>query len=96
MFRDVRDLEEKYYKEYRDAPKDKQRDWLSLFFNTLEFLSLLVNRRLVTKLTLAFFQDAIRDWYEGIFDKHASEEQKSDPSCFPEIKKLYRRIKDKC
>jgi hypothetical protein len=86
--------------------EDKQRDyylteggmiaWNSLFFNTLEFFSFLLNEKfLKDPKVLAFFEDAIKKFYEHMFLKYISEEKQKDTKTYPEFKKLYASVKEK-
>lgn len=92
VFIHIRDLEEKFYVEYYEAPEETRKNWDSLFFNTIEYFSFLVNRKYLSDKQLAqFYEGALKMWYEEIFLKHASQEER-DEKIYPEFKKLYRAL----
>lgn len=93
FFLEIRNLEEKYYKEYQ-SKKDiaETRKWLSLFFNTLEYFAFLVNNNLLSKKLAKFYNDAFVGYYEGIFITAATPEQQSNPKQYEEMKKLYKKL----
>ena len=92
LFFNLRDLEEKYYKEYRGKSNTETKQWLSLFFNTLEYLAFLVNNHLLTEKLAKFYDDAFVGYYKGIFIPAASPEQQNDPTRYEEMKKLYSKL----
>ena len=66
----------------------------SRFFNTLEWFSFIVNKNYVKdKKMIAFFKDAVIEWYEHLFLKYMPRAI-SDPKEFPEFKTLYRKFKE--
>ena len=93
-FNKLRELEESYR---RENPKEgSERHWFNGFFNTLEYMSFLVNEKFIPqKLFTRFYRDAFILWFETIFLEKADAEQKSDPQRFFEFKKLYKRLKRK-
>jgi hypothetical protein len=88
IFKDILALEEKQ-KDY--IAKREQEVWNSLFFNTLEYFCFLINQKLLPEKPLAFFQDAIIQWYENIFLRVMPKEKLESPKKYPELKALYRR-----
>ena len=67
--------------------------WDSLFFNTLEYFSFLLNKEYLSdKKILNFFEDAIIAWYEKIFLIHSTPKEQKDNKVYPELKKLYQEI----
>ena len=67
-----------------------------LIFNTLEWLSFLVNsRKIKDDEIIGFFKDAIIEWYEKIFleEYYITKEQVNDSNEYKEFKKLYKRLK---
>jgi hypothetical protein len=94
IFKDLINLEERQRQYYET--EDGKKAWNSLFFNTLEFFSFLLNERfLKDPKVLVFFEDAIRGFYEQVFLKHIPVEKQRDDKVYPEFKKLYRRIREK-
>lgn len=86
---------EKLLYEYMDAPEKKDlKQWDSLFFNQVEYFSFLVNEKhLSDKKILGFFADAIVIWYDKLFLTIASEKDIKNPTVYPEMKKLYKRLR---
>ncbi|MFH0955305.1 MAG: hypothetical protein V1777_04340 [Candidatus Micrarchaeota archaeon] len=72
----------------------KARRLDSRLFNRIEFFAFLINRGHLHEEYTEFFNDAIIDWYEGIFLKHATEEEKTNPKYYNEFKTLYKKIKN--
>jgi len=69
-------------------------DWRSRFFNTLEWLSFLINERKVEdRKVVNYFKEGIIDWYDKIFLEQASDAEKTSPKQWPELKKLYKVLK---
>lgn len=70
-------------------------DWRSRFFNTLEWLAFLINENELSNAKIVgFYKEAIIDWYEEIFLKQASENERNDAKQYPELKKLYNNLKN--
>jgi hypothetical protein len=98
VFKDIRMLEDKKsdLPGYQSIYEDKYKDWASLFFNTLEWFSFLVNsRKIKDDKIIGFFKDAIIEWYEKIFleEYYITKEQVNDSNEYKEFKKLYKRLK---
>lgn len=82
---------EQNQREYR--PEEKKA-WDSLFFNTLEYFSFLLNKKYLSdQRILSFFDEAIMAWYEQIFLKHATTKEQEAKNVYPELKKLYKELK---
>jgi len=93
-FNRILDLEKELYSEYADKREDEKKRWDSLFFNSIEELSFLSNEGyLDDPKMINFFSPAIITWYEQIFKEHYPEEVIKNPDVFPEMKKLYKKIK---
>lgn len=91
VFKDIKDLEEKQPKYVEEG---KQQAWNSLFFNTLEFFSFLVNKKMVSDKRVAeFFKDSVNAWYEQVFWKNSSPKERDDPGLYTELKELYKKFK---
>lgn len=97
VFNDIRDMERELSNLPESTIPDKlHRDWDSRFFNTLEWLAFLINERQVRHSKLVgFFKDAIVAWYEKVFLVYALDSEKTDETQYPELKKLYRKLKTK-
>jgi hypothetical protein len=96
VFNDIRDMEKELSNIPESTMPDKaHRDWDSRFFNTLEWLSFLINERQVRHSKLiGFFKESIIAWYENVFLLNALEDEKTDEKQYPELKKLYRKLKE--
>ena len=95
-FNKLRELDESYHRENPKEGSEADRHWLNGFFNTLEYMSFLVNEKFIPqKLFTRFYSDAFILWFETIFLEKADAEQKSDPQRLSEFKKLYKRLKRK-
>ena len=91
IFKDIRDLEEK--QGGYNGTEERKQLWNSLFFNTLEYFSFLLNRKMISeKSVVAFFGDSIKAWYRELFAKKASPEQIGNPTIYPELKSLYKKL----
>lgn len=81
ILRDIRDLD-------TDPPQQPRK-----LFNTIEYLSFVVNRRLIPGAELAdFYRIGIVHWYEQVFPKHEPDGYR-DPAAFVEFKRLYEKLK---
>jgi hypothetical protein len=102
VFKDIRSLESELdsiaylpidVNDPEGSVKDKNerlkgRD--SRFFNTLEWLALLINKGQVKDSSLkGFFKDSIIGWYEKLFLTHMKQAVDNNKE-FPELKKLYQ------
>jgi hypothetical protein len=76
--------------------EDKYKDWASLFFNTLEWLSFLINTNKINdSQIIGFFKPAIVGWYDIIFlDRYyITEDQVNNEKEYKEFKKLIKELK---
>jgi hypothetical protein len=95
-FNKIIEIEKTLYKDYKGKPKEVQKEWDSLLFNSIELFSFYVNEKFIkNKKVISFFDDAIVKWYEEIFLKHSSKEEIKNKKYYPEFKKLYKNIKSK-
>jgi hypothetical protein len=100
VFKDIRSLEEQKSKVEESSPfptalLERRKDWASLFFNTLEWLSFLINnKKIKDKKIISFFKKAIIDWYDDIFldTSYITQEQVEDSDEYRELKKLYKEL----
>lgn len=95
VFQHIQDLQDKYYREYAKMEADKQKDWLSIFYNALECLAFLTRREHIRDDFLDFYKKSFITSYEDIFSKHASNKDKSNPETFKEMKALYNELTGK-
>lgn len=95
IFNDIRSLDEKLQSAAASgATVTIIPGWRSVFLQTLEYLAFLVNKRLLKDCRLIdFFSGAVIHWYDSIFVAHASETEKTDPSVYPELKRLHTKLK---
>lgn len=55
---------------------------------------MLVNNKYISdKRMIHFFDEAIIEWYEKIFVKHHTQEERENPKVYPEMKRIYHKIK---
>lgn len=98
IFDDLRELERQKYKlPTVPTENEKLKDWASLFFNTLEWFSFLVNsNKIKDHKTINFFKDAVLDWYDELFldSDYIETWQTENSKQYPELKKLYKAYKD--
>ncbi len=70
--------------------------WRTTFYQTLEYFAFLWNRRLLKDRRLTgYFGKAVVHWYEAVFLPYATEEEKTGDAVYPELKKLYKRLRKK-
>ena len=94
IFKDLRDFENQYYEKYYQENEYKKKNWSSIFFNTLEWFSFLINRgKLSDKQMIFFFKDAIISYYEDIFCKIYDLTIINDNTQYSEFKHLYKKLK---
>ena len=93
VFKDVQDLQDKYYKGYPtgadDSDDNKIRNWLSIFFDSQECMAFLINKKHLEGDFKDFYKDGFITFYEQIFTVKANPVEREDPKQYPEIKKLY-------
>jgi hypothetical protein len=102
VFKDVRELDAQHLKLLRDYQYEKHvdlyLDWGSSFFNTLEWLSFLVNRsKIKDEETIKFFKPGVIDWYDSLFldsnNRYVTKEEVEDSKQYEQLKKFYRNLK---
>jgi hypothetical protein len=95
IFKDLRDLENQYYEKYYQENEYKKKNWSSIFFNTIEWFSFLINHgKLNDKEMIGFFKEAIISYYEDIFCKIYDFKSINDNTQFAEFKQLYKKLKE--
>jgi len=73
---------------------DTTRQWYSRIFNTLNWLSFMINEKMITdKKMIEHMKPVIARYYEDMFLRNASAEEKEDSNSYQEFKKLYQTIK---
>jgi hypothetical protein len=94
IFSDLRDLDRELAKIPSGSQYDDARSqWYSRIFNTLDWLSYLINEKVIgDKKMIEYMKRDIIRYYEDIFLKNASVDER-DSNSYQEFKKLYRRIK---
>lgn len=93
-FKEIKSVEIKLYDNYKNSDEKTKKEWDSLLFNSIEYFSMLVNNKYISdKKMIHFFDEAIVEWYEQIFVKRHTQDEKQDPKVYPEMKMLYHRIK---
>lgn len=96
LFKEIREIENKFYEDKIYKKNEGKKDWAEIFFNTLEWFSFLINKKkLSDKELIGFFRDAIIQYYDEIFCKIYDAKYINDETKFPEFKKLYKEMKSK-
>ena len=97
VFKMYLDLEKESAKLNEEGKKPEQRiDWASRFFNTLEWVSLLINSKEITNERLiGFYQPIINSAYNDILPKYYSKNEVDKEYIYPEFQQLYQSPKDK-
>lgn len=97
IFKDIRQLEQEFSK--LDKPVNGNfeviDDWYSRYFNTLEWLSFLINEKKITnKETRGFLEPLIKESYEEFYmDSNRLKRSPDEPKEFSEFKRLYQKLK---
>jgi hypothetical protein len=93
-FSDLRDLDRELAKIPSGSQYDDARgQWYSRIFNTLDWLSFLINEKVITdKKMIEYMKPTIIRYYEDTFLKNASVDER-DSKSYQEFKKLHRTIK---
>lgn len=93
-FKRINDSELLFYTKYKNANHNTRKEWDSIFFNSIEFYSFLINKTYINeKDAIEFFGEAIVGWYDEIFRKHASTDELKNPKIYPEMKVFYAKMK---
>lgn len=94
IFKDIRELDRQYIAEFAIWNPAQQNAWSATFFNSVEYLCFVVNRKITKDHVLKkfFFDEALPAWRK-MFDEHVKTGVIRDaPEMFPEFKKAYRTI----
>lgn len=89
VFKNVQDLQDKFYKDYANKQLQDKKNWLSIFFNAQECMAFLINKGHLKGDYKDFYKQSFITMYEEIFMKNAAPEEIKDATQYPEIKKLY-------
>ena len=95
IFHELRELD----RELANIPSESQYDdtrsqVYSRIFNTLNYFSFLVNRKVINdRWLLEYMKPTIIRYYEETFLIHASSVDKSDPESYREFKRFYLNLK---
>jgi hypothetical protein len=72
---------------------DARNSWYFRMFNSLEWLSFMINERIITdKKLIEYIKPMIISYYEDTFLKSGSASER-DPSRYQQLKKLYQTVK---
>ncbi len=94
IFRDIKALDDDYFREFKSKSAIPTKQWCFNFFNTIEYLAYLLNRGLVLRDELqGFYKDAVLHWYKT-FVENCTVADLNDPDFYPEFKKLCRRVQN--
>jgi len=87
IFRDIRELDQRYLANFEGMSDTEKTAWSSTFFNTVEYLCFVVNNEFARKDALqAFFAESLPSWKQT-FDDHVSQGILKDrPQLFSEFK----------
>lgn len=88
IFRDIRELDQRYLANFGDMSGIERTAWSSTFFNTVEYLCFVVNNKLARRDALqSFFAESLPSW-KRTFDEHVSQGILTDkPHLFSEFKR---------
>jgi hypothetical protein len=97
VFKMYLELEKESAKLKEEGNKSEQRtDWVYRFFNTLEWVSLLINSKEITNERLiGFYQPIINSAYKDILPNYYSNNEIDKEYIYPEFQQLYQSLKDK-
>ena len=93
VFRDIRDLEQKRIESVENFPDEQWRAWNASFFNTVEYLVFLMNRKVVRNDELhEFFKDALPGWCGDLQARLDDKTLIDGPKMFAELKQACREL----
>src|SRR5215210_6524481 len=95
IFSELRELDRELAKIPPGSQYDDARSQVySRIFNTLNYFSFLVNRKIIDdRWLLEYMKPTIIRYYEETFLTHASSVDKSDPKSYQEFKRFYLNLK---
>lgn len=95
VMKELRDVDRELAKIPSGSQYDEIRSsWLSRMFNSLEWLSFMINEKIMTdKKLVKYIKPMIISYYDDPFLKYASA-IKRDSDNYPQFKKLYQDVKN--
>ena len=97
IYKELRNLALELAKVPRGSQYDNARNqWYFRIFNTLNWLSFMINEKMITdKKIIEHMKPDIARYYEDMFLKNASVDEKEGSNSYQEFKKLYQTTKKK-
>lgn len=95
IYKELRNLDLELAKVPPGSQYDNARNqWYFRIFNTLNWLSFMINEKMITdKKIIEHMKPDIARYYEDMFLKNASVNEKEGSNSYQEFKKLYQTIK---
>jgi len=95
IYKELRNLDLELAKVPPGSQYDNARNqWYFRIFNTLNWLSFMINEKMITdKKIIEHMKPDIARYYEDMFLKNASVDEKEGSDSYQEFKKLYQTIK---
>ena len=95
IYKELRNLDLELAKVPPGSQHDNARNqWYFRIFNTLNWLSFMINEKMITdKKIIEHMKPDIARYYEDMFLKNASVDEKEGSDSYQEFKKLYQTIK---
>ena len=95
IYKELRNLDLELAKVPPGSQYDNARNqWYFRIFNTLNWLSFMINEKMITdKKIIEHMKPDIARYYEDMFLKNASVDEKEGSNSYQEFKKLYQTIK---
>jgi hypothetical protein len=96
VMKELRDVDRELAKIPSGAQYDEFRDsWFSRMFNSLEWLSFMINEKIMNdKKLVEYIKPMIISYYDDTFLKFTSAIER-DSDIYPQFKKLYQSVKSK-
>jgi hypothetical protein len=96
VMKELRDVEREMAKIPSGSQYDEVRSsWYTRMFNSLEWLSFMINEKIMTdKKLVEYIKPMVINYYDNTFRKYVSE-IKSDADNYPQFNKLYEGAKSK-
>jgi hypothetical protein len=97
IFSELRELDRELAKIPSESQYDNARNQVySRTFITLDYLSLLVNQKVIDdRRLLDYMKPVIVSYYEDIFMRHPSSVDETDSKSYQQFRKFYHRLKKK-
>jgi hypothetical protein len=96
VMKELRDVDRELAKIPSGPQYDEVRSsWFSRMFNSLEWLSFMINEKIMTdKKLVEYIKPIVISYYDGTFLKSASANERNS-DIYPQFKKLYQAVKGK-